>query len=240
MSTRGFVVAVALCSAVSVTHAADQSVVRADNGSTYYPNAPGPNSYYPGSLYWTGFYLGINFGGGWGSAGWTDPFDGVADNPRPSVLMAGGQFGANWQVDAFVVGFEADVDGVSLDAAANDAAGFNHRVRTRWLSTVAARGGYAFGSTLVFVKGGAAFGDELDTVTSPAGLKANSSTTTQVGWTVGAGIEYSITHNWSARVGYDFIDLPSHNLVLVGPLGTAPGNLNLIVQRVTGGVNYRF
>jgi len=229
MKWRAFAVALALGCAVCAARAADQSVARTQYESSYYPT----------NVNWTGFYVGLNLGGGVATSGWTDPVDGLADNPRSGVIIGGAQFGANWQFDALVVGFEADFDATDLRGNSIDAAGDTHLIRASWLSTVTGRVGYAFGQALLYAKGGFASGNERDTLITATGHHANTSNTTQIGWTVGGGVEYGITQHWSARLEYDFIDL-AHGLNLTGNTISAPVTVDYTVQRVVAGVNYRF
>src|SRR4051794_26134928 len=58
---------------------------------------------------WTGFYVGINGGGGWGSSRWdsTDRFD-------LSGGMVGGTVGYNWQNGQWVFGLEGDMDWANI------------------------------------------------------------------------------------------------------------------------------
>jgi outer membrane immunogenic protein len=243
MGSRVFLVGVALFGAVmGSAHAADQSVPRGP--SSYYPN-----TYYPTSIDWTGFYVGLQGGGAFGSARWTDPFSGVADDPKPTSFVGGGQIGVNWMRDSFLVGVEWDFTGTQLDNSVADSLRFVHEVRTDWLSLVTGRVGYAVNRYLAYVKGGFAFGDERNIVTSPNRGSADSGMTTQYGWTVGGGIEYAISPNWSAKVEYDFVDLPSQNIVLVGcgppggpcgGLGSQPATVSYTIQKVIGAINYRF
>jgi outer membrane immunogenic protein len=225
---------VALCGGAIVSaRAADQSVPRAPS---YFPN-----TYQPTSINWTGWYIGAQFGGGFGGASWTDPFSPAGDNPRPAGILAGGQFGVNWTQDSLLLGAEADFDWMNLTSSEIDGAGFAHSFSSRWLSLVTGRVGYAFSRYLVYAKGGAAFASERNRVVNTATSRwADSGTTTQYGWTVGGGVEYAFTPNWSARVEYDFVDLPSRNVVLHGPLGSQPANVNFTIQKVAGGINYRF
>jgi len=242
MGSRVLLVGVALFGAVmGSAHAADQSVPRGP--SSYYPNA-----YYPTSIDWTGFYLGLQGGGAFGSARWTDPFSGVADDPKPASLLGGGQIGVNWTRDSLVLGVEADFTGMALDSSVTDGLRFTHQVRTTWLSLVTGRLGYAVNRYLAYVKGGAAFANERNSVMSPTGGFADSGMTTQYGWTIGGGIEYAISPNWSAKVEYDFVDLPSQNIVLVGcgppgvcrGMGSQPATVEYTIQKVIGAINYRF
>src|SRR5258707_15542015 len=54
---------------------------------------------------WTGFYVGVNGGGGWGSASWDST--GSSD---VSGGLVGGTIGYNWQFGTWVIGLEGDID----------------------------------------------------------------------------------------------------------------------------------
>jgi len=221
-----FVVALSGGAIVSA-HAADQSVTKAPS---YYPNA-----YRPTSIDWTGWYVGAQFGGAFASASWTNPFTLASDSLHPNGILGGGQFGVNWTRDSLLLGVEADLTGMDLETSTPGAS-----FRSRWLSLVTGRVGYAFAQYLIYAKGGAAFASERTMVSNLAGLPADSATTTQTGWTVGAGFEYAIDPHWSARLEYDFVDLPSHGVVFVGPSGSLPASVSFTIQKLVAGVNYRF
>jgi outer membrane immunogenic protein len=99
--------------------------------------------------------------------------------------------------------------------------------------------GYAFNQFLVYAKGGVAFASARATVTD-LGKLADTGTTTQVGWTVGGGVEYALNPNWSVRLEYDFVDLPSRDMILHGPQGALPVGADFTIQKVVAGINYRF
>ena len=235
MSLRALLAALAFCAGVSAAQAADQSAARPANGSSYYPN-----SYYPGFVNWSGFYVGLNFGGGWGTNAYTDPFDGLTADTRPNFLGGGAQMGANWQMDAFVLGWETDFDFLDLQSSVTDTAGQTRRLESHWLWTVTGRAGYALNQTLLFVKGGAAFGDEQNKIFALNGANSGTGRVTQIGWTVGAGVEYGLSHNWSVRLEYDYIDFPADNRNLAGTLGAGNVRADFVITRLSGGVNYRF
>jgi outer membrane immunogenic protein len=88
--------------------------------------APAP-VFVPPPFTWTGFYVGVNAGGVWGSGGnasTTAFFNGfpVVSTNWPNTnfgggqtgFIGGGQAGYNWQTGAFVLGVETDFDGTSL------------------------------------------------------------------------------------------------------------------------------
>ena len=165
---------------------------------------------------WTGFYIGINGGGGWGNS------DGLVNSFSTSGGLVGGTLGYNWQMGQGVFGLEGDFDWSNIGATAA-CPPTSCEVRNNWLSTVRARFGYAFDRFMPYITGGLAFGE---VETSAAGVA--SATDTKVGWTIGAGVEGSIAGPWTAKVEYLYVDLGN----------TANLDFRAHVGRV--GLNYRF
>jgi outer membrane immunogenic protein len=221
MIFAGVVLAVGACAGAAV--AADMS-----------PRYAQPRPYYKAPAYnpiynWTGFYLGVNGGGGWGRSTWDR-----TGNLDLSGGVIGGTAGFNWQTGQVVLGIEGDVDwsGVSGTTSAFCAAGC--ATRNDWLDTVRGRVGYAFDRFLPYLTGGLAVGDIK--ATTPGFSGANQ---TNLGWTVGAGMEAAIVGNWSAKAEYLHVDLGNFNCGLsCGP--ATPDNVSLSADLVRGGVNYRF
>ena len=148
---------------------------------------------------WTGFYLGINGGGGFGDSDW----NGFAVSNKPSGGMIGGTAGYNWQGagSPWVFGLEGDIDWTNIkDSTA--CGGLNCQTKNNWFGTVRGRVGYAFDRFLPYFTGGLALGDVEARRTGFAGSKD-----TNAGWTVGVGIEGVIAGNWTAKVEYLYADL---------------------------------
>jgi outer membrane immunogenic protein len=97
-----------------------------------------------------------------------------------------------------------------------------------------ARLGYAFDRFLPYVTGGLAAGDVRATTPGFAGASQ-----TNLGWTLGAGVEVAIAGNWSAKAEYLHVGLVSFNCGLACGL-TATDNVSWQADLVRGGVNYRF
>src|SRR3990172_5088830 len=57
---------------------------------------------------WTGFYIGVNGGGGWGRSDWSNA-GGTADSNLSGGLV-GGTIGYNYQAGQAVFGLEGDLD----------------------------------------------------------------------------------------------------------------------------------
>ncbi len=175
---------------------------------------------------WTGGYVGINGGGGWGRSDVSAPFTSGGFNTSGGVV--GGTLGYNWQMNQTVFGLEGDVDWSNISGNAACGIGLNCQTRNDWLGTARGRIGYTFDRFLPFVTGGAAFGDIKNSVT---GL--GSSTATKAGWTVGAGLEAAISGPWTAKIEYLYADL-GRGSSLLGSTTRFDTNL------MRAGLNYRF
>ena len=103
---------------------------------------------------WTGFYVGINGGGGWGNSQW----DGINKFDVSGGLI-GGTIGYNWQVGQIVVGAEGDIDWSGIKGSTNVLCAAGCETRNTWLATVRGRLGYAFDRFLPYVTAGLAVGD---------------------------------------------------------------------------------
>jgi outer membrane immunogenic protein len=219
-----------------------------------------PPVYAPPQFSWTGFYIGGNVGGGWSRGNVVDSVFGVNfTNGNQASFLGGGQVGGNYQIGAFVIGAEADFDwfannnnsGNGTLVPANPTLGTpaaNLRVsaNNRWETTLAARFGYAWDRTLFYGKAGGGWvgaGNFAVTNVGTGASVALNNGNTNVGWLLGAGVEYAFTPNWTAKVEYDYLALnnASFNVTVPG-LGVVDtftnGGRN--VQTLTFGVNYLF
>lgn len=195
---------------------------------------PGPNYYkappfLPPPYTWSGFYLGINGGGGLGRSSWD-----TAGGFDISGGLVGGTIGYNYQIGEAVLGVEGDIDWSGIRGSTTTAgcpAGCT--TSDSWLSTVRGRLGYAAGRFMPFVTAGGAFGNIN---ASTPGLAGNSAT--NAGWTVGAGLEFAIAGNWTAKAEYLYVDLGRFNCG-VG-CGAPTDNVSFNTNLIRGGINYRF
>jgi outer membrane immunogenic protein len=209
---------------------------------------------------WTGFYVGGNIGYAWANNNWTDSlFQTSFNNPNNNVFIGGGQIGGNYQIGNFVIGGEWDFDWASNhsnnfsngNGAFIPALGNIYTVDSniRWITTVAARFGWAVDHLLLYGKaGGGWVGADnwtLTNATTGAVLGCGSCSNTIGGWLVGAGFEYAFTNNWTVKVEYDYLGLGSRT---VNVPATAPDPIagdtftssTPSIQMVKVGVNYLF
>jgi outer membrane immunogenic protein len=181
---------------------------------------------------WTGFYVGVNGGGGWGTTKWdsTNSFD-------VSGGLVGGTVGYNWQFGTWVLGLEGDLDWADINGTTSSPGciGGNCMSRNTWLGTARGRVGYAFDRWMPYITGGAAFGN-VD-ATHP---NATGSSSTQAGWAAGAGVEFAVINNVTAKVEYLHYDLGSFNCGLNCGNGFVNDNVSFNANVVRGGLNLRF
>ncbi len=213
------------------------SALAADLPARTYTKAPATID--PG-YNWTGFYIGGNLGYSWGrssdsstltngagtvlfSSGGSSNLDGI---------VGGGQIGYNWQMQNWVWGFEADIQGTGERGSQDPSCpvgfctpstvlpGFRALVilvpgaavpisldqKIDWFGTVRARAGVLVSpNVLLYATGGLAYG-EVNSSETIAG-SGFSNTDTRVGYTVGAGVEGAIGGNWTAKLEYLYVDL---------------------------------
>ena len=178
--------------------------------------------------------------------------------------LFGGQIGYNWQTANWVFGFETDIQwanqrgsraftGVIPLAGGGALTGAVVDQKLEWFGTFRGRGGFLVGqSALLYVTGGLAYGS-LQTDIALAGLTAAgagiaataSGSSTRVGWTLGTGVEWKFSPNWSAKVEYLYMDIgnTTNTAFLTTPAGAVVGAN--VTSRVTdniirGGFNYQF
>jgi outer membrane immunogenic protein len=198
------------------------------------PPRPAPAPYYKAPVVspiynWTGFYIGINGGGGFGRSAW-DSTGGF----NTSGGLVGGTIGYNYQAGAAVFGLEGDIDWANINGTTNNGCPLGCKTRDDWLSTVRGRLGYAADRFMPFITGGAAFGDIK---TSTPGFVG--ATSDRAGWTVGAGLEFAFAPNWTAKAEYLYVNLGKFNCgISCGVFAT--NNVSFTTNLVRAGVNYHF
>ena len=187
--------------------------------------APAKAPAYSAPYNWTGFYLGINGGGGWGHSSFTAPL--ATSSFNTSGGQVGGTVGYNYQVGHAVFGLEGDLDWSNINGS-GACGSRNCETKNDWFGTARGRIGYAFDRFMPYVTGGLAYGSVKNSAT---GL--GSSTSTKAGWTIGGGLEAAISGPWTAKLEYLYADLGDAS----APTGA---NASFRTNLVRAGLNYRF
>jgi outer membrane immunogenic protein len=149
--------------------------------------------------------------------------------------LAGGTVGGNIQWGAVVLGIEGDWDWSNINGTNSSLAAClpgGCETKADWLATVRGRAGWAIDRVLLYGTGGAAFAPVQ------AGFNGGPfQSTTQVGWTAGAGLEFAFAPNWTAKAEYLYADLGSSNCT-VDCFGNT--SVKFTESIVRAGINFKF
>jgi outer membrane immunogenic protein len=183
---------------------------------------------------WSGFYVGLNVGYGWGTASFTDPVIGNMST-RVTGALGGATLGYNYQTGSWVWGVEGDlgissVKGTNTTVCSAPGCEFSNT----WLGTARGRIGYAFDRYLVYGTGGAAYGNLKFT-----GPDSMSEAKSKLGWTLGAGVEYAFMGAWSIKAEYLYVDLGTFTCSTATCIPDG-ATIKMPINIARLGVNYRF
>ena len=207
-----------------------------------------PGRYAPAPAYsampvftWTGFYAGLNAGYGWnvGDSRFYDPAFGTVRGRRSGGFVGGAQAGYNYQFGMFVAGVETDLQ---YAAVGNKGASYGTTYYSGdsdgFFGTIRARAGAAFDRALVYGTGGFAYGDIGGNRGYDPVLGYHSGDEINWGWTLGGGVEYAITNNFTAKVEGLYVDLDTKDNYTLGGRVNVDRDAEFGVLRA--GVNYKF
>jgi opacity protein-like surface antigen len=199
---------------------------------------------------WSGFYLGIHGGYGWGHDS-TDadfsPFPTPSD-PSPKGGVFGGQAGYNWQYGSVVAGLEIDFSGADLKDSSSSTLVLGQRVsitstlssKIDYFGSARARAGFLLmPDWLLYGTAGLGWAHDSITasITETVGTRSESISATgfsdHFGWTAGGGVEYRLWQNLLLRAEYLHYGFGSASYGDVV-------NSKLSIDVVRGGLSYKF
>ncbi|MEJ0093138.1 MAG: outer membrane protein [Methylocella sp.] len=212
--------------------------------------APPPVYLPPAPIFtWTGIYVGGQVGYAWGNQNVSSNsgFGSDSFSSNNDGVIGGAHVGYNLQLSQFVIGLEGSVDGSSLNKSITRG-GFvpvTYSANLGVQGSVRGRVGYAWDRVLLYATGGVAFGGVDSSLSSPFGF--DSASDTRVGWTVGGGLEYAITNNWSIRAEYRYTDLGHASIFAANSFndpaiggGGGFSNRHIVENQVQVGFSYKF
>lgn len=223
---------------------------------------------------WTGFYLGGQIGGAiaggerdtlQGDFGFGAGFDdletlidfigGGFDNDEDGGFLGGVHVGYDYQTGPWVIGAVADINFADLSYTSGATLGFGGPTAEitddiDYVGSGRLRLGYAFDRALIYATGGLAFaGIDSDFNAGPGlvGLPYDvDGDNTLFGYTVGAGIDYALSDNWSlgAQYLYTRFEDAETRVSLADPFG-GPGiefrtDDRLDFHRIEAKISYHF
>jgi len=221
------------------------------------PPAPAAVPVLPPVYNWSGFFVGGHLGYGWGAdsmrltpdssyaAGTIVPA--IAADPRG--VVAGVQYGTNWQFDRLVLGTESDFSFTDIRRSQTILTGSPTVTNTGeqklpWFGTTRVRAGYTLqDNLLIYATGGLANGTAKGSFSAigPGIGAIGSRSKTLWGWNVGGGLEYGLGP-WSAKVEYLHYDIGTLTFYTIDTISGAHirAQTKFAGDMVRVGVDYRF
>ncbi len=209
---------------------------------------------------WTGFFFGANINPGMGTTKFYDIYGPTPDyaldaDAKTRGWLGGFQLGYNYQIGQFVVGAEGSFDwgGIKSDFSCFSFGNQTCSSTDEWIASLTGRFGPVIGPALLYVDGGPAWA--RNAVSNIAGTQAcvpaGGATVCSVpgdlfqgnailpGWTVGGGVQYRFSPNWSVFLEYDYFNFGEHPITLVdGGTGVFPEDVKQQLQLIRLGFDY--
>ena len=198
----------------------------------------------PSDHNWSGFYAGVNVGGGMSLVN-APGMNTIGTTEVNGTGFAGGAqvgynlmniFGPKW-----FVGLEGDIGALRIRASMNDwfDEGFQFTENTSWYATARGRVGTTTGPALLYFTAGGAWVNFTDGFASTGPGLGDLSSRTHGGWTVGGGTEVALDSRWSAKLESLYIDV-GHSNHAVAPPFSQGADFKERFQVVRFGLNYKF
>ena len=159
---------------------------------------------------WTGYYAGLQAGYGWGQSDITGT-DGEPFSASPDLDggFVGGHVAGLWQFDQAVIGAEAELNYASIDGTVEAAPGKH--------SSAPTSNGSDRSTPRPAMPWTACWSTALAASLSPASKRRKTSgrrsptRRRNVGWTVGAGVDYALTDKFVVGAQYRYYDFGSEH-----------------------------
>jgi outer membrane immunogenic protein len=206
------------------------SAMAADLPTHKAPFAPAPMYSQP-AFTWTGVYVGINGGYGFGDMS-SSKFG------NPSGGLVGGTLGYNYQMGQFVIGAEADLDWADLGSNNSFSTLASNKYHVNWMTTERLRLGYAVDRALFYVTGGyAGMSTHASIFDNSNNQVFGSQDKWRSGGVIGGGIEYAFTNNITAKAEYLWAPMQDETY-WAGTNDAETNRMSVSLARV--GLNFKF
>ncbi|MEK7109026.1 MAG: outer membrane beta-barrel protein [Patescibacteria group bacterium] len=205
---------------------------------------------------WTGLYIGLNAGYGWGKSQNLAPynyFNNLDVSAAARGMTLGGRLGYRHQVNAFTIGGFGDFDLATMKGSGDSnetifgfvplTSSLKTSIDRLWsvrgelgwspLHNVLLTGNVGFGGVSGNVSGnGSIFGTPVTNFDQRV---------SKTGLVYGAGAVYRLPNNWFASIDWSHYQAGSADVVMTTPyVGTQVGNVDLNVNVIKVGLNHKF
>ena len=223
------------------------------------PRAPAVYVPAPIPVYnWTGFYIGGNLGVGWQQGNLGDTLGNTFGTDNSIKGLGGGQVGVNYEfaTASWSVPRRCSTGGLTPITPCDTTLVSSGRHYRRHCVHNGQQSMADHGDRQTRLRLGSGDGlrqgrwrlggiEQSDDCSRWRGVRPFRSSTSNWGWTVGAGAEYAFYGGWSARIEYDYVGLTNQTFTVpAGGRRYFAGDQftfnNRNIQMVTAGINYKF
>jgi outer membrane immunogenic protein len=164
----------------------------------------------------------------------------VVQTTDSSSFIGGIEGGDRYQFGKLVIGWEADMTWGNMNGTSTTTFGPTFlppgvltltrsiTADTKWVGTATSTVGIAHDRWLIYGKAGIAWSKtdftdnwNINILGAAAPLFTGTGSTSgssQVGWTVGTGVEWAIWNNWSIKAEYDYLDFGNKTVAINGTI----------------------
>jgi outer membrane immunogenic protein len=178
---------------------------------------------------WTGHYVGINGGYGWGTAHYDTA--GASESYRVDGWLAGVTVGGQQQFPNWVLGIEGDFDWANISGSGTCPVATPCSTDVNWLATIRGRLGKAHGRTLYYGHLGIAFAG-VDVQTA-----AGNNDRWRAGGVAGLGVEHAFRDNLSVKLEWMYAFIGRFRCD--AGCGSVPVNGDIQLNIIRAGLNWR-
>jgi outer membrane immunogenic protein len=191
---------------------------------------------------WTGFYVGIEGGGGRADTQHTNAINGInSGDVSINGGLFGGTYGYNVQFGSWLLSIEGDFSWSGIKKNFDDSipdqffctipdSPLKCVTNLRWLGTDRARLGYVWDRLLVYGTAGVAYGNVQGTLANAA-FPVTVGDNTRTGFIFGGGVEWAFMPSWSVKAEYLHTDLGSkatYHVIATVPEIVSLTNINIV------------
>lgn len=199
---------------------------------------------------WSGFYAGLNGGGGLAHSTWEivsvlgAPINPPVNEGRHNAAggTVGGQIGYRWQVTKWVFGLEAqgnwaDISGSNVSLVLPP---LTNQSKIDAFGLITGQIGWSANGLLFYGKAGGALAHDKYNSFIPGGVTVAGISQTRWGAAMGLGVEFGFAENWSVGGEYDHLFLGHHSADVVTPVGARTDRIGQDVDIALIRLNYRW
>jgi outer membrane immunogenic protein len=222
-----------LCASIAALAAMLAPAFAADLSVAPIYNAPSSQAETWGGAYSARFGSGV-----WGQAKTQDGTTGIASGFDLGGAPVGVTSGLNIQDGKWVLGYESDATVTKKGGEIAPHSAWSSEAKERWLSTYRGRIGVAQDNWLFYATAGGALANIQQNAVSPMSGQTPDARW-YWGWAAGAGVEWRVNSDWSAKMEYLYVGLQDKSYFNPAPTAFQNERVRPDDHSLRVGVNYK-